>query len=203
MQTFGNIPLHTVFITSPLQSDAPASPSDVYAVIEQDLISAITNLPNTPTAPFLGKAATAGAAKWLLAKVYLTRGWLYGSQADFTSAYTTATDLINNRATYGLDLWQDYADAFKPANDYGKETILVSDHSTDTKYGDYSQGSAGGNGINVTPWMGLCNGPSVIGINSTANPSGALTSAGPTMLVRDVQFQAGHSPESGRTQIIS
>jgi hypothetical protein len=188
VQTFGNIPLHTTFITSPSQADGPAAPSDVYALIEKDLISAISNLPNTPTAPFLGKAATAGVAKWLLAKVYLTRGWLNSSQADFTSAYNAATDLITNRATYGLDLWQNYLDAFKPANDYGKETILVSDHSTDTKYGDYSQGSAGGNGINVTPWMGLFNGPSVIGINSAKNGSGIITSAGPSMLVRDIQF---------------
>jgi len=188
VQTFGNIPLHTTFITAPTQADAPAPASAIYSQIVQDLNNSITNLPATPTAPFLGKAATIGAAKWLLAKVYLTRGWLTSSPADFTLAYNTAMDLINNKATYGLDLWQDYADAFKPANDYGKETIFVSDHSSDTKYGEYAQGSAGGNGINVTPWMGLFNGPSVLGINSTVNSSGAITSAGPSMLVRDVQF---------------
>src|SRR6185436_8020116 len=100
------------------------------------------------------KAATAGAAKWLLAKVYLTRGWLLDSQADFTLAYSTAKDLIDTRSTYGLDLWQNYADAFLPANDYGKETIFVSDHSNDPKYGYYNPGGgqAGGDAINITPW---------------------------------------------------
>jgi len=189
VQTFGNIPLHTTFITTPLQSDAPAPASAIYALIVQDLTNAITNLPNTPTSPFLGKAATVGAAKWLLAKVYLTRGWLTNSPADFTLSYQTATDLITNAGTYGLGLWQNYADAFNPNNDYGKETILVSDHSNDPKYGEYILGSAGGQpGINVTPWMGLFNAPGVLGINSTVNGAGAITSAGPTMLIRDVQF---------------
>ena len=66
-------------------------------------------------------AATRAAAQWLLAKVYLTRGWRTDSNADFTQAYTIASDLITNKARYGLDLWADYADVFKPANDYGKE----------------------------------------------------------------------------------
>jgi starch-binding outer membrane protein, SusD/RagB family len=191
LQTYGNIPLHTTFITTPSQADAPAPPADVYNLIVQDLTNAISNLPNMPTAPFLGKAATGGAARWLLAKVYLTRGWLTNSQADFTLAYNTANDLITNKATYGYDLWQDYADAFKPANDYGKETIFVSDHSSDTKYGAYTQGSAGGNGINVTPWMGLFNGPGTLGVNSEVNANGVLSGPSTTnlsMLTRDVQF---------------
>ncbi|HTE34600.1 MAG TPA: RagB/SusD family nutrient uptake outer membrane protein, partial [Chryseolinea sp.] len=79
-------------------------------------------------------------------------------------------------------------DAFKPANDYGKETLFVSDHSTDSKFGAYSQGAAGGNGVNVTPWMGLFNGPSVLGVNSVKDAQGIISSAGTNMLTRDVQF---------------
>jgi starch-binding outer membrane protein, SusD/RagB family len=189
VQTFGNIPLNTTFITVPSQSAAPAAVNDIYAQIVADCNAAITNLPNTPTAPFLGKAATAGAAKWLLAKVYLTRGWLNNSNADFQLAYTTAKDLIDNRATYGLDLWQNYADAFNPANDYGKETIFVTDHTNDPKYGFLTTGSgqAGGSGVNVTPWMGLFNAPAVIGVNTTRNGN-VLASSGATMINRDVQF---------------
>jgi hypothetical protein len=192
VQTFGNIPLHTTFITTPTQSDAPANPSDVYDVIVQDLQNAIANLPAKPTAPFLGKAATAGAAKWLLAKVYLTRAWLLGNNNDFTLAYNAATDLITNKSTYGFDLWQDYADAFSPANDYGKENIFVSDHSNDPKYGYYITGSAqaGGSAINVVPWMGLFNAPAVLGVNSTFS-SGHWAGASSTnlsMINRDVQF---------------
>jgi hypothetical protein len=190
VQTFGSVPLNTTFITEPSQAAAPAAPDDVYKVIVQDLINAMGNLPNIPTAPFLGKAATAGAAKWLLAKVYLTRGWLNNSQADFQLAYNTAKELIDNKATYGFDLWQNYADAFNPANDYGKETIFVTDHTNDPKYGFLTTGSgqAGGGAINVTPWMGLFNAPAVIGVNTTVNASGVLSSAGTSMINRDVQF---------------
>lgn len=193
VQTYGNIPLSTEFITVPSQAASPADPADVYDVIVQDLLDAIDNLPPTPTAPFLGKAATAGAAKWLLAKVYLTRGWLLGDNNDFTLAYNTATELITNRATYGLDLWQNYADAFLPANDYGKETIFVSDHINDPKYGYYTPGSgqAGGAAINITPWMGLFNGPSLARVNAYVNGSGNLVTGGtegPVMLNRDIQF---------------
>lgn len=205
VQTYGNIPLHTTFITTPSQADGPAPPTAIYAVIVSDLKNAIANLPNTPTAPFLGKAATAGTARWLLSKAYLTRAWLTNTAVDYDSAYSTAKDLIDNKATYGYDLWQDYADAFNPANDYGKETILVSDHTNDPKYGYYTPGSqqAGGGAINVTPWMGLSNLVSNVGINSFLditkivsdpasinpiyNPKG-FVSSGPVMLMRDVQF---------------
>lgn len=205
VQTYGNIPLHTTFITTPSQADEPADPNEIYQVIVQDLTDAITKLPNTPTAPFLGKAATVGAAKWLLAKAYLTRGWLNGDNNDFTLAYNTATDLITNKATYGLDLWADYASAFLPANDYGKETIFVSDHSNDPKYGYYTPngGQAGGNAINVTPWMGLSNLVSNIGVESKIDPTKIVTdatsinplwnpagfvSSGTLLVNRDVQF---------------
>jgi starch-binding outer membrane protein, SusD/RagB family len=189
VQTYGNIPLNTTFLTTPSMAAAPSPANDVYTQIVADLQSAITNLPNTPTAPFLGKAATAGAAKWLLAKVYLTRGWLNNSNADFQLAYNTAKDLIDTRATYGLDLWANYQDAFNPVNDYGKETIFVTDHINDPKYGYLTTGSgqAGGSSLNVTPWMGLFNAPAVIGVNTTA-PGGVLASSGPTMINRDVQF---------------
>jgi starch-binding outer membrane protein, SusD/RagB family len=190
VQTYGSIPLSTKFITVPSQESVPSTPAQVYEVIVQDLNDAITNLPNTPTAPFLGKAATVGAAKWLLAKVYLTRGWLLNSNSDFQLAYDVAKELIDTRATYGLDLWPNYNDAFMPANDYGRETIFVSDHSNDPKYGYYNPGGqqSGGAAINVTPWMGLFNAPSVVGMNSTKNAAGNFVSSGTTYIIRDVQF---------------
>lgn len=189
VRTYGNIPLNTTFITTPSAAAEPADPVEVYDVIVQDLKDAINNLPNTPTAPFLGKAATAGAARWLLAKVYLTRGWLLNSNSDFQLAYDSAVSLINKKADFGFDLWQNYADAFKPDNDYGKENIFVTDHTNDAKYGFLTTGSgqAGGAAINVTPWMGLFNGPALARVNSTVN-NGVLVTDGPVMLNRDVQF---------------
>ncbi len=77
--------------------EAPKSASkDIYTQIIADLNSAVTALPVSQTDQ--GRA-TQGAAKFLLAKVYLTRGWnfnnaLGGSSADFTSALALSDELI-------------------------------------------------------------------------------------------------------------
>lgn len=197
VQSFGDVPLHTTFITTPSSADSRQPMADVYTQIIKDLTEASADLPDQVTAPFLGKAATKPTALYLLAKVYLTRGWSAAAVAnDFTQAYTIASDLITNRATYGLDMWQDYADAFKPANDYGKETLFVSDHSIDAKYGLYNAvngsaggpggGAAGGAAQNLTPWFGRWNYPSNSGINAFKNASGSLTNSGASMMTRDV-----------------
>jgi hypothetical protein len=145
VETFGDVPLHSEFITTASAADSRQPIAEIYNAIIQDLTEAATDLPVTPTAPFGGKAATQATAKYLLAKTYLTRGWSSAAQAtDFTTAYTTANDLITNKATYGLDLWADYADVNKDGNDYGKEAIFVVDHNNDTKFGDWSSQASGG-----------------------------------------------------------
>lgn len=187
VQTWGDVPLHTTFITVPSQADSRQPVAEVYAQIIKDLTDAVADLPNTPTAPFLGKAATKPVAQFLLAKVYLTRGWLNNTQADFVQAYTICNDIIANKTLYGLDLWQDYGDAFNPANDYGKETMFISDHSTDPKYGQYTVGggASGGAAQNLTPWFYIWNYPSNSGINSFKNGSGALVNSGTSGMIRD------------------
>ena len=187
VQTFGDVPLHTTFITTPSQADSRQPVADVYAQILKDLTEAAADLPNTPTAPFLGKAATKPVALYLLAKAYLTRGWLNNNAADFTQAYTIASGIIANKTTYNLDLWQDYADAFNPANDYGKETLFVSDHNNDPKYGQYTVGggASGGAAQNLTPWFYIWNYPSNSGLNSFKNASNNLVNSGPSGMIRD------------------
>lgn len=199
--TFGDVPLHTTFITVPSSADSRAPIADVYAQIIKDLTEAAADLPNTPTAPFLGKAACKPVALFLLGKTYLTRGWSAAAATDdFTKAYATFSDLITDKATYGLDLWQDYADVFKPGplsvntNDYGKETIFVSDHSIDSKYGQYNLtgsapgpggGASGGAAQNLTPWLNRWNYPTTSGINTYKNGT-VLASSGTNMMTRDV-----------------
>lgn len=187
VQTYGDVPLHTEFITVPSQAATRDPAAQVYELIIKDLTEAATDLPNTPTAPFLGKAATKPVAQYLLAKAYLTRGWLNNTQSDFVQAYTIASGIITNKATYGLDLWQDYGDAFNPANDYGKETLFESEHSSDPKYGQYSVGggASGGAAQNLTPWFYIWNYPSNSGVNSYKNASGALVNSGTSTMVRD------------------
>lgn len=190
VQTWGDVPLHTEFITLPSQSAKRDPAAEVYKLIIQDFTDAAANLPDKPTAPFLGKAATKPAALFFLAKAYLTRGWLTNSQADFAEAAKISSDLIANKGTYGLDLWQDFGDAFVPANDYGKETLFVSDHSNDAKYGYYRLGSgeSGGFANNLTPWFTNWNYPNNSGINSYVNASGVLVNSGTSGMIRDSYY---------------
>lgn len=187
VQTWGDVPLSTEFITVPSQSAKRDPAADVYKLIIQDLTEAAAALPDKPTAPFLGKAATKPVALFFLAKAYLTRGWLTNSQADFAQAAKISTDIIASKGTYGLDLWQDFGDAFVPANDYGKETMFVSDHVLDPKFGYYTVGGAasGGDAQNLTPWFTNWNYPNNSGLNSFVNAAGTLVNSGTSGMIRD------------------
>lgn len=190
VQTWGDVPLSTTFITVPSQAASRQPAADVYVQIIKDLTEAAADLPNTPTAPFLSKAATKPVAQLLLAKALLTRGWLNNTAADFTQAAAICADIIANKATYGLDLWADYGDAFVPANDYGKETMFVSDHSADPKFGYYTVGggAAGGGAQNLTPWFTNWNYPNNSGINSFINTAGTLANSGTSGMIRDSYY---------------
>lgn len=190
VQTWGDVPLHTEFITTASQAAQRDPASKVYEQIIQDFRDATADLPDKPTAPFLGKAATKPVAKFFLAKALLTRGWQTNSQADYAEAAKLCSEIIAEKATYGLDLWQDFGDAFVPANDYGKETMFVSDHSNDPKFGYYTVGGAasGGAAQNLTPWFTNWNYPAVSGLNSYLNASGVLTNAAPAGMVRDAFY---------------
>lgn len=175
---FGDMPLHTSFIVNPTTSDSRAPQADIYAQMIKDFTDASKELQTVPTQPFGGKAATRGTALYFLGKAYLTRGWSKAAQSgDFSTAATTLQGLIDNRATYNLDLWQDFGDAFKPANDYGKEVLFVIDESSDPKYGNYAVGGSGGS-YNVLNFLFRPNYPSI-----TANYPAA---GGTAVMVRDV-----------------
>ncbi len=188
--TYGAVPLHTTFITQATTSDTRAPIAAVYTQIIQDLNDASTELPATVTAPFLGKTATQATAQFMLAKTYLTRGWSSAAQSsDFTQAATIAVNLINNQSTYGIGLWQDYASAFAPANDYGKEVLLVSDHDNNTIYGEFMAGASGGNAQNVLPNLFRWNYvtlTSAASDNEETVPINLNTGGGVSMMFRDV-----------------
>ncbi|WP_259069885.1 RagB/SusD family nutrient uptake outer membrane protein [Mucilaginibacter sp. X4EP1] len=188
--TYGAVPLHTTFITQASSSDTRAPIASIYSLIIQDLTDASTELPAQVTAPFLGKPATQSTALFMLAKAYLTRGWSTAAQPnDFTQAATIATTLITNKATYGVDLWQNYGDAFAMANDYGKEVLLVSDHDNNTTYGEYTAGASGGNAQNVLPNLFRWNYvtmTSAASDNEETVPIVLNTGGGTSMMFRDV-----------------
>lgn len=93
-----------------------------YQSMIDDLIYASQNLPVTrPTAAF---KLSQSAALHLLSKVYLYRAYSDVKEStDFSNAYKTAMELINNKSKYGTDLLQDYSLIHKQGNDYNKEIL--------------------------------------------------------------------------------
>lgn len=141
VRLFGDVPLYTNAITVAEASVITRAPrAQVYAQIIADLKSAETLLPNNnpytdnnTTFPNSGRA-TAGAAKGLLAAVYLTLG-------DKTNAAAKAKEVIDNKALYGYDLWADYADNFKLENENGKESVFeVQYRSGGGQFNDFGAG---------------------------------------------------------------
>ncbi|MGZ3950564.1 MAG: RagB/SusD family nutrient uptake outer membrane protein [Flavisolibacter sp.] len=136
--TFGAVPLHTTFNTSASAADAPATLADLYTQIIKDFTESAADLPNTPAAG-TGKPAVKPTALYLLAKTYLWRGWSSVAQpTDFQQAYATAKGIIDNKATYNLDLLPYFPDVFREGNEYSKEVLMVIDHTKDLKYGQNS-----------------------------------------------------------------
>ena len=134
VRVFGDVPLYTNAITVAEASVITRSPkAQVYAQIIADLKLAETLLPNTYSVNDKGRA-TAGAAKGLLAAVYLTLG-------DKLNAAAKAKEVIDNKATYGYDLWADYGDNFKLENENGKESVFeVQYRSGGGQFSDFGAG---------------------------------------------------------------
>lgn len=178
--TFGAVPLHTTFNTTATAADAPAPLADLYAQIIKDFTESSVDLPNTP-ATGTGKPATKPTALYLLAKTYLWRGWSTVAQGtDFTQAYTIAKSVIDNKATYNLDLLPYFPDVFREGNEYGKEVLMVIDHTRDQKFGQNNAPGtgAGGPGANHSNFMWRPNYPTL-----TANYPSA---GGSNVTVRDI-----------------
>lgn len=134
VRVFGDIPFYTDPITVEASTSITRSPkATVFTQIIADLKSAETELPNTTSGADKGRA-TAGAAKGLLAAVYLTLG-------DKPNAAAKAKEVIDNKATYGYDLWADYGDNFKLENENGKESLFeVQYRSGGGQFSDFGAG---------------------------------------------------------------
>lgn len=111
VRMFGSIPL----VLKELEPLTPgiASVDDIYTQIISDLTDA-ENLPlNYPPGSGRGRA-TSGAAKAILAKLYLTRG-------DYANCAAKCKEVINS-GEYAL--WDDFADVFKLSSRGGKEAVF-------------------------------------------------------------------------------
>lgn len=134
VRVFGDVPLYTNVINVSQAATIGRSPKEqVYNQIISDLKAADTLLPATYSGNDKGRA-TSGAAKGMLASVYLTLG-------DKANAALLAKSVIDNSATYGYQLWSDYGDNFKLENENGKESVFeVQYRSGGGQWSDYGAG---------------------------------------------------------------
>lgn len=111
VRMFGDVPLLTKEVEDLKPARAPASA--VYDLIISDLMAAEA-LPVSYEANSGKGRATTGAAKSILAKVYLTR-------KEYDKAAAKALEVINSNQ---YQLWDDFADVFKLSSRNGKEAIF-------------------------------------------------------------------------------
>ncbi len=117
LRIWGNVPLLTG-IGSIDDAYAPCSPeSEVCALVTEDLMFAINNLPATYNADNVGRA-TKGAAEILLAKVYLHR-------KDWQAAADRLQTVISNEAAYGYGLHENYRENWETATENGAEMVFA------------------------------------------------------------------------------
>ncbi|WP_138995042.1 RagB/SusD family nutrient uptake outer membrane protein [Larkinella sp. C7] len=136
---FGDVPLVTTETTSLENVNAARSSVDeVYKLIESDLKEAETVLPKSYTGNNIGRA-TSGAAKGLLAKVYLTWAGANASSPYWAQAAAKAKEVIDSGI---YDLWANYADVFDLKNRGGKESLFEVMYITDLAGNNFTTGYA-------------------------------------------------------------
>jgi hypothetical protein len=118
---YGGVPLVTTENNSLGGLQVRRSPvPEVYAFIISDLQAAEADLPLTYPASQAGRA-TAGAAKGLMAKAYLTRAGNNPASADWALAAAKAKEVMD----LGIyDLYPEYADVFKVSSRGGRENLF-------------------------------------------------------------------------------
>jgi hypothetical protein len=124
VRLFGGVPLRTDETTSIENLEQPRNTAaEVYALIVQDLQEAAAALPKASayTGADIGRAAR-GAAKTLLAKVYLQRAAAGGgTPADFQSSLTLLKDVDANE---GYSLLTNVGDLFDMKHEVNAEVIF-------------------------------------------------------------------------------
>lgn len=112
VRDFGAVP--KIDSVSAVVTNKPrASAAEIYSFIEADLSFAANNLPPTWIPAFIGRA-TSGAARGLLAKVYLT-------QQKWPEAMAAAGAVINSNI---YDLSTKYQDIFSEIGENSKESVF-------------------------------------------------------------------------------
>lgn len=99
-----------------------------YEVMIEDLEFASTNLPLAR--PAQAFRLSQAVALHLLARIYIYRaysGISPNANADFQKAYDAAIELIDNPEQYGVQLLQDFGDAYEQSNEYNREIMFAAE----------------------------------------------------------------------------
>ncbi len=136
VEQFGDVPIVTEEINTPVTEFVRTPEKDVYEFILSELNDVVKVLPASQED--YGRI-TQGAAKHLMALVYLTRGYKsYGESGDFTQAAAIADELINGGQ---YQLLPSFSDVFATGNEKNKEIIFSVQYDGSSLGGQY-----GGNG---------------------------------------------------------
>lgn len=137
VRLYGAVPLVTKETISLENLQVERAPVEqVYALIEADLKAAETVLPAKYTGTDVGRA-TKGAAKGLLAKLYLTRAGTTKGSPYWAQAAAKAKEVIDLGV---YDLWANYGDAFSITNRGGKEFVFELQFLTDVRGHGFGRG---------------------------------------------------------------
>ncbi len=132
VEQFGDVPLVTEEITSAVTHFERTPEDQVYQFLISELEESIVNIPEVQEE--FGRV-TKGAAKHLLALVYLTRGYKSFAEAnDFSKAASLADEVIND-GSYSLQ--NTFSEVFARDNETNSEVIL----SIQYDYGSELEGS--------------------------------------------------------------
>lgn len=154
VRKFGRVPvIDKPLIPQEVAKIGRSEVSAVYALIESDLRTAISNLPVSYTGGNVGRA-TAGAAKGMLALMYLTKsGPDYGIKGPGTASneYDKASTLLDEiiaatgtaRYTLLTGAATSYASIFSPTNENNSEVVF------DIQYISNGTGTLGSSFMNV------------------------------------------------------
>ncbi len=140
VRLWGDIPLITTnqnFVKAQDYYVAKSAATEIYAQIEQDLTEAAAVLPASYNEGDLGRA-TAGAAKALLAKVFLTKA---SFPLQITSHYQDAVNqaeaalspIDGGTGGYNYNLRTDYSHVFLPAYENNEEHIFSAQYLSNSQ----------------------------------------------------------------------
>ncbi len=115
VRLFGGVPLHTQATSDLSEVNKPrSSAEEIYQQIESDFRDAEEGLSPFSSSDHAAGRATSGAAKSLLAEMYI-------QQKQWQNAADKAKEVID-MGVYGL--YEEYGDIFNPQNANGKENIF-------------------------------------------------------------------------------